>query len=185
MNTSSHAPVRCVARRGIEVRGERRRRSKRNRQPCLAQLGQGCGHALLHGPPISTHAMLQGPPLAAKVHAGALSATLSASTLIMAFTPCSPSHSRMRSVTSSMPPSWSVFGQRPRLPVIAQTLPRAPDGPARASTVHAHCPLRSLSICFSKAFVSAISWARAFSCVLSPWSLNAARKCGLSWVHQP
>ena len=55
----------------------------------------------------------RGPPLAANVHAGALSATLSASTLIMAFTPCSPSHSKISSVTSSMSLSRSVFGHRP------------------------------------------------------------------------
>lgn len=38
----------------------------------------------------------------------------------------SASHSRMRSVTSSMPRPWSIFGQRPRFPITAQTLPRGP-----------------------------------------------------------
>ncbi|MFC5901591.1 hypothetical protein ACFQ60_02770 [Streptomyces zhihengii] len=63
----------------------------------------------------------------------------------MAFTPCSPSHSKIRSVTSSTPRSSSIFGQRPRFPVITPTLSRprrwsrGPTGKFREACVR--CPV--------------------------------------------
>lgn len=90
-----------------------------------------------HAPALEPSAripVLSGPPLAAKVQAGRSSASLSASTLSIAFTPCSASHSRMSSAASSMSPSCSIFGHRPLRPVTTRPYRRT-GREARATLV--------------------------------------------------
>ncbi|TJZ44515.1 hypothetical protein FCH28_29675 [Streptomyces piniterrae] len=72
-----------------------------------------------------------GPPPAANVQAGRPSRMRSASTRIMAPTPCSPSHSRMSNVTSSTPLSGSSLGHRRRASVTGHHPTQSPVGPTR------------------------------------------------------